>query len=193
MTLNTPEQMNTLLGKISRASQSLRSRVQEYMIHAAGHAYQHGDVSYFVKLVKAANGADTKKITAWAVEYGYTQINAKDRSAKIIRSTRKAAEFETGEDVVAYHGVHAENWWEMGTAKKAPATLDVNKRVQSLTKALTEAFDSETPALIDLDQLAQDFIALSHAAKLMEEMVRSLTVEAEADATDTNVVAIAAE
>lgn len=195
MTLNTPEQMNTLLNKISRASQSLRSRVQEYMIQAAGHAYQHGDVSYFTKLVKAANGADTKKITAWAAEYGYAQINVKERSAKLIRSARKAADFEDGAAVVEYHTVHAENWWEMGVAKKAPAVLDVNKRVQSLVKQLNEAFESENPALVDLDQLTEDFVALRRASEAMAAMVRELEASAEEEAAEaeTNIVAIAAE
>jgi hypothetical protein len=187
-TLNTAEQMNTLLGKITRASQSLRSRTQDYLIHAAGHAYQHGDVSYFAKLVKAAKGADAKRITAWAVEYGFTQINAKDGSAKLVKAARKAADFADGAAVVEHLTTEADNWWEIGIKAKAPAVLDVNKKVQSIIKALTEALDEDTPALVNVEELREEMQSLIHYSQLMEDLCRQLKAEAAA----ANVVAIAA-
>lgn len=187
--LNSKEQMDTLLGKIGRASQSLRSRTQDYLIHAAGHAYQYGDVTYFSKLLKTAKGADAKRIVEWASEHGFTQLNAKDGSAKLIKSARNGADFEDGAAVVADLTKEAENWWEIGTKPKAPAVLDVNKKVQSIIKALTDALDEDTPALVVVEQLREEMMEMIHLSKLMEELCRRLKEEAEA----SNIVAIAAE
>lgn len=190
-TLNTKEQMDTLLGKIGRASQSLQSRTQDYLIHAAGHAYQYGDVSYFAKLVKTAKGADAKRIVSWASEYGFAQLNAKDGSAKLIKSARKAADLEDGAAVVEHLAAQADNWWEIGTKAKPPAVLNVNKKVQSIIKALTDALDEDVPALVDVEQLREEMMEMIHLSQRMEDLCRQLKAEAEAD--KSNVVAIAAE
>jgi hypothetical protein len=191
--LNTADQMQTLLGKIARASMSLRARTQEYLIHAAGHAYEHGDVTYFVKLVKAAKGADAKKITAWGAEYGFTQIN-KDGSAKLIKIARKEADFADGAAVVEYLSINADNWWEVGAKVKAPATLDVNKKVQAIITALTTAIAEDEVARVDVAQLREEMLDLIRMSELLDEANRQRAAAAAAEApVASNVVAIAAE
>ena len=80
----------------------MRASVQEVLIHAAGNAFQSGDVTSFDKLIDATRGADQKAIMKWVREFGFATFNTEKGAYNVNKAMRKSADFVDGEAVVEY-------------------------------------------------------------------------------------------
>jgi hypothetical protein len=116
----------------------MRANIQEILVHAAGNAFQSGDVTAFDKLIDATRGADQKAIMKWVREFGFAVYNTDKNCYNVNKSMRKSADFVDGEAVVEYLGTQA-TWYELqSTVSQNAKELDVTKRLQSLLKATRE-------------------------------------------------------
>jgi hypothetical protein len=134
----TVKQLNTKIAGVRKSTKAMRANIQEILVHAAGNAFQSGDVTAFDKLIDATRGADQKAIMKWVREFGFAVYNTDKNCYNVNKSMRKSADFVDGEAVVEYLGTQA-TWYELqSTVSQNAKELDVTKRLQSLLKATRE-------------------------------------------------------
>jgi hypothetical protein len=134
----TVKQLNPKIAGVRKSTKAMRANIQEILVHAAGNAFQSGDVTAFDKLIDATRGADQKAIMKWVREFGFAVYNTDKNCYNVNMSMRKSADFVDGEAVVEYLGTQA-TWYELqSTVSQNANELDVTKRLQSLLKATRE-------------------------------------------------------
>ena len=203
-TIMTSDQMNKERASILESNAAFNTRVQNYLIQCAAHVYEHGDTQHFANLIEGARGIDAKRVASWAAAYGFTNIDAKAGTAKVIKKANAEADFADGTAVGEYLSTpgNCDNWWEFNRTSRAPIVLDLNKKIDSLVAATREAIDDEKYGRVDLRDLessVQDLLALAvelaqakEAAARAAEEAAAMSAEEAAEAP-SNVLSIAAE
>ena len=139
MTMLTKTELNRKIAGIATSTASLRLNIQTVLINAAGQAYEHGDVTYFTKLIAATSGMNRTLIAKWVHDYGFARMN--DAGVfKLNKAARKDADFAHGDAVVDYLKANARDWFvgeadASGIAKE----LNVASRIESLAKSIAKA------------------------------------------------------
>jgi hypothetical protein len=133
--LSTKE-LNQKIAGIRTSANAIRNNVQTVLVHAAGHAYQHGDVTTFDKLYAATSGLNRKKIAKWVRDNGFAMLQP-DGTHKINKTARAQADFESGDDVVSYLTDEVAPWYaNEETAAQIVKELDAVARIKSLTSQI---------------------------------------------------------
>ena len=121
----TLKQLTPKINGIRKSTKAMRASVQEVLIHAAGNAFQDGDVTSFDKLIDATRGADQKAIMKWVREFGFAVYNTDKSCYNVNKAMRKSADFVDGEAVVEYLETQP-TWYELQASTKDIAKeLDV--------------------------------------------------------------------
>lgn len=145
----TKKQLTTKIGGIAKRTASLRQDIHEVLCHAAGHAYEHGDVTNFTRLFDATSGVARKDIAQWVRDFGFATLQ-KDGTFKLNKKARNEATFNDGAACAEY--LMAERRWyetEM-TAEDVVKALDVAKRLDSLAAAMEKAAKEGKPVTLDM-------------------------------------------
>ena len=138
----------------------MRVSIQEILVHAAGIAYQHGNVTSFTTLIDSTRGADQKAIMRWIREYGFATFNTDKGAYNLNKTMQKREDFADGDAVVAYLTNEVPAWYELQATTKAIAKeLDVTKRLESLLKATRE---TGTVVKVDFKAARELMDALHH-------------------------------
>lgn len=178
----TIKQINTKIASVSKRTATIRADIQTILINAAGHAYQHRDVTSFTRLFAATSGMNRKLIAKWAQEYGFA-ILQKDGSFKLNASAHKAADFANGEDVVAYLTENARDWFaDEDDAAAIVKQLDVAARIKSLASQIKNAANKNTQVTIDAAEI-------NAAMAMLKEAILSEAEVAEAEARAARIAA----
>jgi hypothetical protein len=134
----TSKELNAKIAGIRRTTAALRENIQTVLCNAAGHAYEHGDVTAFTKLFEATSGVNRKRIAAWVRDNGFAVLQ-KDGTFKINKSMRKDADFDNGDVVVEYLTNEVPAWYvDEETAGQIVKELDAIQRIKSLTSQITK-------------------------------------------------------
>jgi hypothetical protein len=152
--------MNKKIGIIGSNMEAIRADVQEVICSAAGHAYEHGDVTAFSSLIKATTGVNQKRIMAWIRANGFA-IWSKDKDEYVLnQSAVKNADFEDGHAVALYLFTEVPAWYtKVETPSEIDKELDAIARISRLRKDIAkgdkivkvdfEAFKAEMEGLLD--------------------------------------------
>ena len=156
----TLKQLTPKINGIRKSTKAMRASVQEVLIHAAGNAFQSGNVTSFTTLIDATRGADQKAIMKWIREFGFATFNTEKGAYNLNKTMQqKHADFVDGEAVVEYLETQP-TWYEMQASTKDTAKeLDVTKRLQSLLKATRE---TGTVVKVDFKAARELMDALHH-------------------------------
>ena len=155
----TQKQLVPKIAGVRKSTKAMRANIQEILVHAAGIAYQHGNVTSFTTLIDATRGADQKAIMKWVREFGFAVYNTDKSCYNVNKAMRKSADFVDGEAVVEYLETQP-TWYEMQASTKDIAKeLDVTKRLQSLLKATRE---TGTVVKVDFKAARELMDALHH-------------------------------
>lgn len=121
--------LKTKVASIKSDAKSLRGRIQTVLIHTAGHAYQHRDVTMFTELYAATTGINRKRMAQFIQENCFAALQ-KDGTFKLNKSAVKNADFADGDAVVEYLSeldpwyIGEENTAAIVRALKPVSTLD---------------------------------------------------------------------
>mgnify|MGYP000011518295 FL=1 len=155
----TIKQLNPKIAGVRKSTKAMRANIQEILVHAAGNAFQSGDVTAFDKLIDATRGADQKAIMKWVREFGFAVYNTDKNCYNVNKSMRKSADFVDGEAVVEYLGTQV-TWYELqSTVSQNAKELDVTKRLEALLKATRE---TGTVVKVDFKAARELMDALHH-------------------------------
>lgn len=155
----TQKQLAPKIAGVRRTTKAMRANIQEILVHAAGIAYQHGNVTSFTKLIEATRGADQKAIMRWIRDNGFATFNTDKGVYNLNKTMQKREDFADGDAVVAYLETQP-TWYELQASTKAIAKeLDVTKRLESLLKAARE---SNTVVKVDFKAARELMDALHH-------------------------------
>ena len=111
--------LKTKVSSIKSDAKSLRGRIQTVLVHTAGHAYEHRDVSMFAELYKATSGINRKRMVKYIQDNCFATLQ-KDGSFKLNKSAHKTADFANGDAVVDY--LQDQDAWYVDE-EKAPAIV----------------------------------------------------------------------
>lgn len=132
------KELNQKIAGIRRTTAALRENIHVVLCNAAGHAFEHGDVTAFTKLFEATSGVNRKRIAAWVRDNGFAVLQ-KDGSFKVNKSMRKNADFTTGDEVVEYLTNEVPAWFAAEeNAAQIVKELDAIQRIKSLTSQITK-------------------------------------------------------
>lgn len=139
--LMNAKQLNQKIGGVKKSVASLRENIHEILCHAAGHAYEHGDVSAFTRLYDVTTGADRHAIGRWVSEYGFGKLKA-NGSFALDKKAKNNADFADGEAVMQYLTDHVEPWYAFAKSKAQVASdLDMEKQIRSLMKRVQKTIE----------------------------------------------------
>ena len=156
----TQKQLVPKIASVRKSTKAMRVSIQEILVHAAGIAYQHGNVTSFTKLIESTRGADQKAIMRWIREYGFATFNTDKGAYNLNKTMQKREDFADGDAVVAYLTNEVPAWYELQATTKAIAKeLDVTKRLESLLKATRE---TGTVVKVDFKAARELMDALHH-------------------------------
>lgn len=157
----TTKQINAKIAGVKKSTESLRSNIQTILINVAGQAFQHNDVDGYNRLVAATRGMNRKLIMKWASEFGFAQFD-KDGKAKLNKTAKKNADFQSGEEVVMYLALEAPEWHSPEDSPAAIAKqLDAAKRIAALASAIDTAIDNHSIKELDQAAMIKSFQALT--------------------------------
>lgn len=146
MTMFTKKQLNQKIAGFKRTTATLRENGHEILVHAAGHAYAHGNVTAFTQIFDAMTGADRHAAARWIAEFGFAKLN-KDGTFSLNKAMRNKGAFgdhndEGGNAVVEYLMTEVDPWYAFAKPKSGVAAdLDVEKQIQSLINRVKKARD----------------------------------------------------
>ena len=121
--------LKTKIASIKKDAKSLRGRIQTVLVHTAGHAFQHRDVTLFTELYAATSGINRKRMAKFIQENCFASLQ-KDGTFKLNKSAVKNADFADGNAVVDYLSeldpwyIGEENAATIVKALKPVSTLD---------------------------------------------------------------------
>ena len=140
----TIKELNAKVSGIRRTAKSLRDNIQIVLANAAGHAYEHGDVTVFTKLYDATSGVNRKRMVKYIHDNCFAKLQ-KDGTFKLDKNARKNADFDNGDDVVAFL-MQGKAWYvDEGTASQILRELDVNQLAVILAKKIADAEEKGQP------------------------------------------------
>ena len=93
--------LKSKVSSIKSDTKSLRGRIQTVLVHTAGHAYQHRDVTMFTELYAATSGINRKRMVKFIQDNCFASLQ-KDGTFKLNKSSIKNADFADGDAVVEY-------------------------------------------------------------------------------------------
>ena len=136
----TQKQLVPKIASVRKSTKAMRVSIQEILVHAAGIAYQHGNVTSFTTLIDSTRGADQKAIMSWIRDNGFATFNTEKGAYNLNKTMQKKhADFADGDAVVAYLTNEVPAWYELqATTETIAKELDVNKRLESLIKSMRE-------------------------------------------------------
>lgn len=183
--LLTKKQLTNKIDGIGKRTTTLRQDIHETLCHAAGHAYEHGDVTSFTRLFNATSGMARKDIAAWVAEFGFARLT-KDGTYKLNKKTRGEADYASGAACAEY--LLAERKWyenEMN-AEEIVRALDVAKRMDSLASSIEKADKDDKP-------ITMDVAAMNKASKRLRDIINLVADKRNTANRKTAPLAIAAE
>lgn len=134
----TTKQLNQKIAGIRRTTAALRENIHVVLCNAAGHAYEHGDVTALSNLFEATSGVNRKRIAAWVRDNGFAMLQ-KDGSFKLNKQMRKEADFTDGDAVVEYLTNEVPAWYvDEESAAQIVKELDAVQRIKSLTAQISK-------------------------------------------------------
>lgn len=134
----TTKQLNQKIAGIRRTTAALRENIHVVLCNAAGHAYEHGDVTALSNLFEATSGVNRKRIAAWVRDNGFAMLQ-KDGSFKLNKQMRKEADFTDGDAVVEYLTNEVPAWYvDEESAAQIVKELDAVQRIKSLTAQIAK-------------------------------------------------------
>ena len=135
----TQKQLVPKIASVRKSTKAMRVSIQEILVHAAGIAYQHGNVTSFTTLIDSTRGADQKAIMSWIRDNGFAIYKAETGVYNLNKTMQKREDFADGDAVVAYLTNEVPAWYELqATTETIAKELDVNKRLESLIKSMRE-------------------------------------------------------
>jgi hypothetical protein len=135
----TQKQLVPKIDGVRKSTKAIRANIQEILVHAAGIAYQHGNVSSFTNLINSTRGADQKAIMSWIRDNGFAIYKVETGVYNLNKTMQKREDFVDGDAVVAYLTNEVPAWYELqATTETIARELDVNKRLESLIKSMRE-------------------------------------------------------
>jgi|TARA_R110000737_G_C14379891_1_gene450334 hypothetical protein len=135
----TQKQLVPKIAGVRKSTKAIRANIQEILVHAAGIAYQHGNVSSFTNLINSTRGADQKAIMSWIRDNGFAIYKVETGVYNLNKTMQKREDFVDGDAVVAYLTNEVPAWYELqATTETIARELDVNKRLESLIKSMRE-------------------------------------------------------
>lgn len=142
--LLTKKQLTQKINGIGKRMGTIRDDIHVVLCHAAGHAYEHGDVSNFTRLFASTSGVNRKLMVKWIHECGFGRLQPNE-TFKLNKSARKDADFADGAAVAEY--LMAETPWYVKeeNANEIIRALDVAKRIESLAKSIEKASNDDKP------------------------------------------------
>ena len=166
--------INKKIGSIKKSTTTVRANVQEVLCNVAGHAYEHGDITAFDRLLAVSTGLSKSRIVRWVHEYGFARYNEKTGTFKVNKKMLKETMFGngantdgSGNEVVKYLVDESVNWYEM-TAGEASTDkpLDITQSLVALRKRIDKATEKGQ------EILSEDFHT---AMRLLEAKIEDLT------------------
>lgn len=134
----TKKELNQKIAGIRRTTAALRENIHVVLCNAAGHAYEHGDVTALSNLFEATSGVNRKRIAAWVRDNGFAMLQ-KDGSFKLNKQMRKEADFVDGDAVVEYLTNEVPAWYvDEESAAQIVKELDAVARIKSLTAQIAK-------------------------------------------------------
>ncbi len=134
----TKKELNQKIAGIRRTTAALRENIHVVLCNAAGHAYEHGDVTALANLFEATSGVNRKRIAAWVRDNGFAMLQ-KDGSFKLNKQMRKEADFTDGDAVVEYLTNEVPAWYvDEESAAQIVKELDAVARIKSLTAQIAK-------------------------------------------------------
>jgi len=97
----TSKQMGVKIGGIRKSSEAIRKNVHEVLCNAAGYAFEHGDATYFTRLINATNGINQQRIKRWIKDNGLVTWN-KEKSQYTLNKKQKNERVTEFDDVQAF-------------------------------------------------------------------------------------------
>ena len=135
----TQKQLVPKIDGVRKSTKAIRANIQEILVHAAGIAYQHGNVTSFTNLINSTRGADQKAIMSWIRDNGFAIYKVETGVYNLNKTMQKREDFVDGDAVVAYLTNEVPAWYELqATTETIARELDVNKRLESLIKSMRE-------------------------------------------------------
>ena len=135
----TQKQLVPKIAGVRKSTKAIRANIQEILVHAAGIAYQHGNVTSFTNLINSTRGADQKAIMSWIRDNGFAIYKVETGVYNLNKTMQKREDFADGDAVVAYLTNEVPAWYELqATTETIARELDVNKRLESLIKSMRE-------------------------------------------------------
>ena len=120
------KELNQKISGIRRSTDAIRRNVHEVLCNAAGHAYEHGDVSFFTRLIDATSGVNQKRITRWIRDNGFAKWDEEKGYYVVNKAARKDADFADGHAVAMYLFTEVAAWYvEPPKAEQADKPFDV--------------------------------------------------------------------
>lgn len=160
------KELNAKIAGIRKSMAALRENIHVVLCNAAGHAYQHGDVTAFDRLFAALSGANRKQVAKWVNEYGFAMLQ-KDGTFRLNKAAKTKADFIDGAAVVEYLLDNAMPWYaEEPSAADIVKELDVAARIKSLASQIKNAANKNTTVKIEDIALAQAMAELRDALRL---------------------------
>ena len=136
--LNAKE-LNQKIAGIRRSSDAIRRNIHEVLCNAAGHAYEHGDVTFFTKLIEATTGVNQKRVMAWIRDNGFATWNKEKNGYTVNKSARKDADFEDGHAVAMYLFTEVPAWYvDAEKPSDIARELDAVQRIKSLRSQIAK-------------------------------------------------------
>ena len=135
----TQKQLVPKIAGVRKSTKAMRANIQEILVHAAGIAYQHGNVTSFTNLINSTRGADQKAIMSWIRDNGFAIYKVETGVYNLNKTMQKREDFADGDAVVEYLTNEVPAWYELqATTETIARELDVNKRLESLIKSMRE-------------------------------------------------------
>jgi hypothetical protein len=160
------KELNAKIAGIRKSMAAIRENIHVVLCNAAGHAYEHGDVTAFTRLFDALSGANRKQVAKWVNEYGFAMLE-NDGTFRFNKAAKQKADFVDGAAVVEYLLDNAMPWYaDEPSAADIVKELDVAARIKSLASQIKNAANKNTTVKIEDTALAQAMGELRDALRL---------------------------
>jgi len=167
----TSKQLNTKISSVAKRSATMRDDIQIILVNAAGHAFEHRNVSPFDKLMQATTGLNRKLIKKWISDHGFASVQS-DNTHKLNKAKHKLCDCNSGAEVVADLLENAPMWWAEADTTPAATALDIAKRVDAISASIDKAEETSREVTIDAEAIREAIAKLS--AKLNDHIGKAV-------------------